>query len=155
MISLRFEFKSWMWDLNNLSSDSYLPGKNLYQFNWVIDLINLIHGLHLQIVLSSTHMLFQNGILLYYPTLARGSRVLGCVRKICISNAGTHGHTNQFSQSGQSRSHSWPVMQCPIAWTWKSTPKQCAVMAIVEERSLTFMTILRELIYLICFLSVG
>ena len=52
------------------------------------------------------------------------------MRKICILNAGTHGQ----SQSGQSRSRSWPITQCPIARTWESAPKQCAVMAIVEDR---------------------
>ena len=31
---------------------------------------------------------------------------------MCISNAGTHGHTHQFSQSGQSRSRSWSITQC-------------------------------------------
>ena len=45
------------------------------------------------------------------------------VRKICILNAGNHGHTHQFSKSGESRSRSWPIMQCPIAQTWESTPK--------------------------------
>ena len=77
------------------------------------------------------------------------------VRKICISNAGTHGHTHQFSQSGQSRSRSWPVTQCPIARTWESAPKQCAVVAIVEDGSPTFETVLRESSGCICILSVG
>ena len=77
------------------------------------------------------------------------------MRKICISNAGTHGHTHQFSQSGQSRSRSWPITQCPIAWTWESTPKQWAVMAIIEDRSPTFETVLRGLIGCIYFISVG
>ena len=91
----------------------------------------------------------------YYPTLAcefQGFRVWG---KICISNAGTHGHTNQFSQSGQSRSRSWPIMQCPITRAWESAPKQWAVMAIVEDRVMTFETVLRGLIGCIYFLSVG
>ena len=82
----------------------------------------------------------------------QGFRVWG---KICISNAGTHGHTNQFSQSGQSRSRSWPIMQCPITRTWESAPKQWAVMAIVEDRVMTFETVLRGLIGCIYFLSVG
>ena len=60
------------------------------------------------------------------------------MRKICISNTGTQGHTHQFSQSGQSRSHSGPITQCPIARTWESAPKQWAVMAIVEDRSPMF-----------------
>ena len=47
------------------------------------------------------------------------------VRKICISNAGTHGHTHQFSQSDQSRSHAWPITRCAIARTWGSAPKHC------------------------------
>ena len=37
-------------------------------------------------------------------------------------------------------------MQCPIAQTWESAPKQWAVMAIVEGRSPTFETVLRQLI---------
>ena len=68
------------------------------------------------------------------------------MRLICISNAGTHGHTHQFSQSDYSRSRSWPITQCPIARTWESAPKQWAVMAIVEGRSPTFETVLRRLI---------
>ena len=39
------------------------------------------------------------------------------VRKICIWKAGTHCHTHQFSQSGQIRSRSWPITQCPIVLT--------------------------------------
>ena len=50
-----------------------------------------------------------------------------------------HGHTHQFGQSGQSRSRSWPITQ----WTWESAPKQCTVIAIVEEKLQTFETILR------------
>ena len=77
------------------------------------------------------------------------------MRKICISNAGTHGHTHQFSQSGQSRSRCWPITQCPIARTWESAPKQWAVMAIVEGRSPTFETVLRRLIGCIYFFKCG
>ena len=42
-------------------------------------------------------------------------------------------------------SRSWPITQCAIARTWESAPKQWAVMAIVEDRSLPFETILRRL----------
>ena len=37
------------------------------------------------------------------------------VRKIWVSNDGTHSHTHQFSQSGHSRSRFWLVMLCSIA----------------------------------------
>ena len=73
---------------------------------------------------------------------------------MCISNAGTHGHIHQFGQSGQSRPRCWSITQCPIARTWESAPKQCTVMAIVEDKSPTFETILRELSGCICILSV-
>ena len=58
-------------------------------------------------------------------------------------------------QSDQSRSCSWPIMQCPITRTWESTPKQWAVMAIVEHKSPTFKTVLRGLIGRIYLLNVG
>ena len=90
-----------------------------------------------------------------YPTLAREFQGFGGMRKICISNAGTHGHIHQLRQSGQSRSRSWPITQCHIARAWESAPKHCAVMAIVEDGSPTFETVLRELSGSICILSVG
>ena len=55
-----------------------------------------------------------------YPTLARGLQ--GFRVRGFFSNAGTHGHTHQLSQSGQSRSRPWPITQCPIARTWESSP---------------------------------
>ena len=57
------------------------------------------------------------------PHLPVSSRVLGW-EEICISNDGTHGHTHQFNQSGQSRSRSWPITECPIARTWESAQKR-------------------------------
>ena len=75
------------------------------------------------------------------------------VREICISKAGTHGHTHQCGQSGQSMSRSWPTTQCPVARTWKSAPKQCVVMAIVEDISPSFEIVLKGLRG--CFLCVG
>ena len=89
-----------------------------------------------------------------HPTLAHEFQGFK-VRQICISNAGTHGDTHQFGQSGQSRPRSWPTTRCPIAQTLESAPKQCAVMAIVEDKSLTSGTILRWLSDCICILSVG
>ena len=81
----------------------------------------------------------------FYRTLA----------KICISNAGTHGHTNHFSQSGQSRSGSWPITQCPIAQTWESARRQCAGIVIVEDKSPAFQTVSRGWSGCICISSVG
>ena len=45
------------------------------------------------------------------------------MRKICILNAGNHDHTHPVSQSGQSRSCTWPITQYPIAQTSASSPK--------------------------------
>ena len=59
--------------------------------------------------------------LCYYATLAHEFQGLRYQEMICISNAGTHGHTHQFSQSGQRRSHSWLITPCLIAWIARKT----------------------------------
>ena len=91
---------------------------------------------------------------LHYPTLARefqGFRVWGkfVFRTLELTDTPTNlanqvkvGHALDQSRSVQSRGP-------------ESAPKQCAVMAIVEDRSPTFETVLRELSGCICILSVG
>ena len=49
----------------------------------------------------------------FVPHLSMSSSVLGCENK-CISNTGTHGHTHQFIQLGQTKWHSQPITQCPM-----------------------------------------
>ena len=67
---------------------------------------------------------FLDRIVYWYASCASFTKTLPWVpgyqgvRKICISNAGTHGHTHQFSHSGQSRSRSWSITQYPITQTW-------------------------------------
>ena len=83
------------------------------------------------------------------PHLPVSSRVLGCEENLYFECWNSWPH-HWFSQSGESRSHSWPITQCPITWTWESTPKQCSVMAIVKNKSPTFKTVLRGLNGCIC-----
>ena len=67
-------------------------------------------------------------------------------------NSGTDWHTHQFSQSGQSRSRSWPMTQCPIVRTWESAPLQWAVIANVNDKSPTFETVWEDLVSVFAFL---
>ena len=85
------------------------------------------------------------------PHLPVSSRVLGWGKFVFQ----TLKLMDTFSQSGQRGSRPWPITQCPITRTWESAPKQWAVMAIVEEGSPTFETVLTGLIGCIHFLSVG
>ena len=89
-----------------------------------------------------------------FPQLPMSSEVSGCWKK-SITNAESHGHTHQFSQSGQTRSCFQPITQCPIAWPWENALKQWAVMVIFKDKSLTFKAVLGGLNHCICFISVG
>ena len=92
-----------------------------------------------------------------YPTHAhefQGFRVWGKFVFRTLESTDTP-TKHQCGQSEQSWSHSWPITQCPVAWTCESEPKQCAVMAIVEDGSPHFDTVLRGLNGCMCFLSVG
>ena len=84
----------------------------------------------------------------YYPTLAREFQGLGYEESLYFVHWNSRPHP-PINPSGQSRLRSWPITQCPIAPTRESTPKQWAVIAIAEDKLLTFETDLIKWLYLL------
>ena len=82
------------------------------------------------------------------------SRVIGCEEKLYFERRTSRPHP-AIQPIRSNRSRSRPITQRPIPRTWANAPKQWAVIAIIDDKSLTFEAVLRGLGGHICFKSVG